>query len=132
MKDLLLGPAKYLLREVTDTGSELLEVRPNDRVVAKKGAIYAILGADDLDPVDVLLGTRRGDTLIITLPDGTLIELKGYFPDKGSVDGPTFADFSSETLLKITDEEEPEEDGGTNWTLWGLGGAAVLGGAALA
>ena len=132
MKDLLLGPAKYLLREVTDTGSELLEVRPNDRVVAKKGAIYAILGADDLDPVDVLLGTRRGDTLIITLPDGTLIELKGYFPDKGSVDGPTFADFSSETLLKITDEEEPEDEGGTNWMLWGLGGAAVLGGAALA
>ena len=132
MKNILQGQAKYLLREVSESGSQLLEIHPGDRFAAKKGSIYAVLRAEDLDPIDVLLGTKRGDTLVITLPDGTLVEIAGYFPQGSNIEsGETFADFSTETLLKIT-EEAAGVGSAVNWYAWGLGGAAVLGGAALA
>ena len=133
MNDILRGSTQYLLREATDEGNQLIDLRANDKIRIKRGAIYVVLDANDLDPIDVLLGTRRGDTLVVTLPDGTIIELNGFFPNSEEDSDLPNASFSNETTLRITDVELPvAASGGSNLFLWGLGGLAALGAAGTA
>jgi hypothetical protein len=121
----------YLLKEVVAGEVSLREASAGEAFIAKKGAIYTLLDATDLDPIDLVLAVRQGNTLVVTLPDGSIIKLEGFFPE-GTVDiNEAFARFSENTTVDFRDDDDSEKDGSTNWTLWGLGGAAALGGAYL-
>jgi len=128
----LTKPSKsYLLKEVVAGEVSLREAPAGEAFITKKGAIYTLLDTADLDPIDLVLAVRQGNTLVVTLPDGSIIKLEGFFPE-GAVDiNEAFARFSENTTVDFRDDDDPEKDGSINWTLWGLGGAAALGGAYL-
>ena len=122
----------YILRSELGSESKFVEVGANSEILVVKGAVYTLIDPSNLEPIDLILGTRLGNSLVVTLPNGNSIEFIGFFPDNKADLKRAYASFSSEHLLQFIDleeEEENEDSGGfalIPWFWLGIGSAGAL------
>ena len=79
--------SNFLLSEELAGTKKINSLFDGRTIDVRKGAKYQILDPDSLLPVDLLLGSRVGNDLMVTLSDGTMILLRGYFSSTVSFDG---------------------------------------------